>query len=94
MKVAIDRPDDGRQAQHDQKQYRVVPEHGGGGHEHLPDLHQADKQHFLHADPDILDVGGHATDDSANTSPVIPSHLHRLKVLKQSIPQIADHRFA
>ncbi len=43
VEVAIQRPQHGHQADHEQEQHAVVPEHEGGGHEHLAQLHQADE---------------------------------------------------
>ena len=86
------RPQRGRQPQHDQKQERVVPQHESGGDGHLPDLHQAHEQHFLHADAHVFDVGRHAADDPADLRAVEKAHRHPLQMLKEGDPQVADDR--
>ena len=93
MEDVIDRPEDRRKHQHDQEQELVVPEHERGGDRHLADLHEADKQHFLHADANVFDVGRHAADDAADLRAVKEAHWHPLQMGKQRDPQIADDRF-
>ncbi len=90
MKDVVDAPQRGSQAQHDQEQELVVPEHEGRGDGHLTDLHQADEQHFLHADPDVFDVGRHPADDPADFRAVEKAHRHPLQMGEERDPQVAD----
>ncbi len=94
MEEMVDRPERGSQAQHHQKQERVVIQHEDGGDRHLADLHQAHEEHFLHADADVLDIGRHAADDPADLRAVEKAHRHPLQMLKEGDPQVANHRFA
>ena len=93
-KVVVDNPQYRRQAEHHQKQQRVVPKHERGGDAHLADLHQAHEQHFLHAHPHVFHVGGHAADDAAELGAMIKTHRHRLQMPENVVPQIEHHRFA
>ncbi len=91
--MIVNHPQNRRQTQHDQKQQRVVPQHEGRGDPHLPDLHEADKQHFLHAHPHVFHVGRHAADDSSELRAMIKTHRHRLQMPEYVAPQIEHDRF-
>ncbi len=86
--------DDRGEPEDDQEQRPVVPEHRDRGDEHLAELDKADEQDLLDADPDVLDVGGHAADDAADAGLVEPPHRHPLDVREEGVAEVVDNFLA